>query len=181
MADSKKEYQRILDQLWHSDKWPEARECLLKWLNEFPDDHWILAHIAETYYQEKNYPPAVEYAQRAWKLEPRCPLVLWEYSEILRMMKRYNEAESIYRGLIHRGAKRIAYGECGEGIRSARRLVNDCYYALSYIEAKRGEFVPAKRHMERHLANRSRNCPSFFALRNAKIGLDKYINKGIRP
>ena len=144
MADTKKEKQQIFNQLWGEDRISELRTFLFKWLNEEPDEHWILAQIAETYYLEEYFTESLEYAEKAYKIAPRCPLVIWEYAESLLRLGKNDDVEPLYRSLIRRGVKRIAYGECGEGIRAARMLVNDCRYALGFILANKGEFGSAK-------------------------------------
>ena len=93
---------------------------LNKLLEEEPDSHWVLSRLSNTYYEERNYEKALEYVVQALELAPHCPLVLWDYAGTLDMLEYDEEAVQVYRKLIRRGDNRIAYGECGEGIRKAR-------------------------------------------------------------
>jgi len=172
MSNTKKEKQQIFNQLWKENNWTELREYLQKWLEEEPDDHWLLAQLAETYYLEKQFDKALELAEKAWKIAPRCPLTIWEYSESLIRLGKYYEAEPLYRSILQRGVNRIAFGECGEGIRAARTLVNDCRYSLGLIQANKGDFRLAEKYIRKHIASRNRNCTSLFRLREVKKDLN---------
>ncbi len=170
MADLKKsrEQTQIIDNLSKEEKWDEARIFILEWLKDEPDNHWLLAQLSETYYQQSKYEMALQYIQQALQIAPNCPLVLWDYAEILDMLDRNEDASMIYKSLIRRGVPRIAYGECGEGIRWARGLVNDCRYKLGLVYASMGEFRLASKYIKSHITSRSRNSPSLFNLRDVK-------------
>jgi tetratricopeptide (TPR) repeat protein len=161
------EYNRLCKE----KKWDKARLLLLEWLKDEPDDHWLLTNIGETYFEEKNYTKALEYEQEALKLHPYCPLVLWDYANSLDMLERYEDAIPIYKKLIKRGVKRIAYGKCGEGISSARMLVNDCRYNLGLVYATLGDFDLAIRFVRMHIANRDRKTRSIYNLHYVKKDL----------
>jgi tetratricopeptide (TPR) repeat protein len=175
-----KENQLLFNKLWKESNWKELETCLLKWIGEDPESHWLLAQLAEVYYLQKQFDKALEYAEKAWKLAPHCPLAIWEYSESLHRLGEDAKAEPLYRGLIRRGVKRIAYGECGEGIRATRMLVNDCYYPLGVILANKGDFGLAKKYITKHITNRNQNCTSLFRLREVKKDLT-LITRGIKP
>jgi len=173
MAEVKKDREKtlIFNQLFKKGKWTEARSHILEWLKDEPDHHWLLAQLSEIYFQEYHYEKALEYAEKALQIAPRCPLVLWVYAEALDILKRHDDASKVYKRLIRRGVTRTAYGECGEGIRWARSLVNDCRYKLSIYYAGLGDFRIASKYIKAHIANRNRNCPSVFSLREAKKDL----------
>lgn len=156
---------------YKEENWNSARKILLKLIKDYPDDHWFLTRLSNTYYEEKNYIKALEYVEKARKIAPRCPLVLWDYAGTSDMLNNNEGAIRIYKGLIRRGVKRIAYGECGEGIRWARSLVNDCRYKLGLIYAKMGDFGLAINFLRAHIANRNRNCYSIYHLRKVKKDL----------
>jgi tetratricopeptide (TPR) repeat protein len=177
---TKKEKQQIFNELWKENKWTELREYLFKWLKEEPDDHWLLTQISDSYYLQKYFNEALEYAQKAFEVDAHCPMVIWQFAECLLRLERYEEAEPLYRNLIQRGVKRLAYGKCGEGLRSAKTLVNDSRYALGYILANKSEFKRAERYLKKHIANRSPNCTSRLKLREVKKDLET-IMRGEKP
>ncbi len=170
MVDLKKsrEQTQIINRLSKEEKWAEARAYILEWLKDEPDSHWLLTNLSGTYYEERNYEKALEYVEQALRVAPRCPLVLWDYAGTLAMLERNEEALRVYNSLIRRGVDRIAYGECGEGIRRARSLINDSRYRLGRIYASMGKFHLASKYLKAHIANRSRNCPSIYNVRDVK-------------
>jgi tetratricopeptide (TPR) repeat protein len=171
----KKKNQQIFNQLWDEDRWTELREFLIKWLNEEPDNHWILLHIAEANYQEKHFEQALEYAEKAYRFAPRCPLAMWEYAETLDRVGRHEEAAMVYKKIIRKGINRVAYGECGEGIRWARQIINDSHYVLGVIYAGKGEFALAKKYVKKYISNRYCKYESRFYLREAKKDLAQIL------
>ncbi|MFC2005300.1 tetratricopeptide repeat protein [Chloroflexota bacterium] len=168
VISNKREKSRMIDQLFKEEKWVEARTYFLEWLKDEPDSHWLLTRLSETYYEERAYDKALEYVEQALKIAPLCPLVLWDYATTLDMLDRNEDALQVYKRLIRRGVSRIAYGECGEGIRWARSLVNDCRYRLGLLYADLGEYRLASKYIRAHIANRSRNCPSIYNVRDVK-------------
>jgi|WetSurMetagenome_2_1015567.scaffolds.fasta_scaffold310563_1 predicted Zn-dependent protease len=164
----KKEQSQIIARLFKEKQWREASNLVAKLLKQEPGDHWLQTQIAEIFYFEKQYDEALGYVETALKIAPRCPLVLWDYARILDNLKRYTEAIQVLKSLIRRGATNIAYGACGEGIREARKLVNDCRYRLGLAYASTGDFSIASKYIKMHIVNRNRNCSSIYNLREVK-------------
>jgi len=171
---------REVNNLILSEKYEEARALTLLLLEDEPDDHWLLVELAETYYEQKNYEKSIEYTEQALKISPHCPLVLWQHAGTLDMLKRSEDAVIIYKRLLRRGIQKIAYGECHEGIRWARSLVNDCRYRLGLVYADLGEFQNAIKYLNSHINHRNRNCYSIYDLRMVKKKL-ALILKGKNP
>jgi tetratricopeptide (TPR) repeat protein len=157
-----------IKQLFNQNKLAEVRKLILKLMKNNPDDHWLLARLSDTYFEERNYSKALEYIDKALNIAPRCPLVLWDYAETLDMLERNKEAMQIYKKLIRRGVNNIAYSECGEGIRWSRSIINDCYYRIGLIYGDISKWKLASKYIKLHIANRNRNCPSIYNLRNVK-------------
>jgi tetratricopeptide (TPR) repeat protein len=162
------------------EKWEEARLLLNKLLEEESDNHWVLARLSTTYYEERNYEKALEYIVQALDLAPRCPIVLWDYAGTLDMLGYNDDAIQAYQKLIHRGVNRIAYDECGEGIRKARSLINDCRYRLACIYADMDEFPLSRKYIQEYISHRNRNCISIYSLHDAKKR-QALINEGKNP
>lgn len=154
--------------LIEKEDWPAARKAINKELRSEPDDHWLLTRLALTYYEERKYTKALIYDERALNIAPKCPLVLWGYAGTLQMLARYCEAIVIYRGLIRRGVKRIAYGKCGEGLARARGLIADCWYRLSLIYEDLGDHSAMHRALVKHLKHRGPGCHSIYPLREVR-------------
>jgi putative addiction module component (TIGR02574 family) len=121
-----------------------------------------------TYYEEHDYQRALTIGQRAYRLMPRCPLVLWDLAGTLDMLGRHREAIAIYRRLVRRNIKSLAFGDCGEGLGWARSLVADCWYRLAGCASKLGRRTQAIRCYKQHLVMRGPGCRSIYPIKNVR-------------
>jgi tetratricopeptide (TPR) repeat protein len=160
-----------INRLFHEEKWEDARLFILQLLENVPNDHFLLSQLAATYYEQKDYQQALVILEQALMVTPRCPLVLYYYAGALDMLNRHEDAINVYKGLLRRGVRNIASGECRQEIREARSLVNDCRYRLGLIYADLGEFQIAKNYLNAHIIHRDQNCPSGYYLREVKKDL----------
>jgi len=158
---------RINRHFAHGD-YRRARTLLRGALRKKPKDHWLLTRLSATYYEERKYKTALRHSGRALKLAPRCPLVLWDYAGALDMLGNTQGAMRIWKRLLWRGEESIAYGECGEGVRWARSLLNDCRYRLALGYADLGRTSMAIRYLWDHIANRAPGISSNHSLSEAK-------------
>lgn len=159
---------RKIEQAIAADEWKSARGLIVRALENDPSDHWLLTRLALTYYEERNYELALEYSERAMALAPNCPLVLWDCAGALDMLGRETEAIDVWKGLIARGPEAIAEDECGEGLRAARSLVNDCRYRVGCALADLEDFMAAREMLAQHVAHRGKTTPSIYSLTEAK-------------
>lgn len=159
------------------EEWPKARLLIEKELKKSPDDHWLLTRLSSIYYEEYEYEKSLELSKKAIKLAQQCPLVLWDYAGSLDMVGKHKEAIAIWKKLIKKGIEAIAYGECGEGIRWARSLLNDCRYRISWSYEKLGNLEDAIKFLQDHIANRSPGIPSIYGLSGVKRELSDLLKK----
>jgi len=139
-----------IEQLIDADDWEAARSLIEARLLQEPGSHWLLARLALTYYEQRQYEKALEISNHALSLAPECPLALWEFGGALDMLGRWEEAERVYSGLIARGVDHVAYGDCGEGLDWAMSLFADCEYRRASCFAKSGEPNQAKEALARY-------------------------------
>jgi tetratricopeptide (TPR) repeat protein len=165
---------RKIENLLRKEKWMEARRLIKTELRSQPADHWLLARLALTYYEQFDYGRALAIGQRAYKLAPHCPLVLWDLAGTFDMLERYREAGVIFRRIIQRGVQSIAFDDCGEGLGWARGLVADCWYRLARLHGKRGRRRDAVRCYQQHLAMRGPGCRSIYPLQKVRGELHDY-------
>lgn len=157
--------------------WPGTRRLVRTALRKSPDSHWLITRLALTYYEEKDYARSLDILRRAFDLAPNCPLVLWDLAGTFDMLERYGEAMAIYRRLIRRGVKSIAFGDCGEGIAWARGLQADCWYRLARCQKKQGRTARAIQNFKKHLALRGPGCRSIYPL----AGVRREIALAVSP
>ncbi len=151
----------------------QGRKILLRLLKSEPDDHWLLSRISSCYYEERNYRKALVYSTEAIKFAPSCPLALMDHAACLDMLGRGKEAIEIWRRLLRKGKRKIAVGECGEGIRSAKEIVNSCRYRLGVAYADLGRRDLAIRYLKLHLKFRQRGIPCPQTKREVKARLKR--------
>jgi tetratricopeptide (TPR) repeat protein len=150
------------------ERWKEAQRLIRRALRAEPDSHWYWATLGLTYHEQFDYDKSLECAEKALELAPHCPLVLWHYAGALHMQGLAKEALAVWKKLIKRGVNAIAHGECGEGIASARSLVNDCNYRVASCYAWIGQKALAARYFRRYLENRHKGVRSVYSLADVK-------------
>ena len=148
--------------------WPGTRRLVRAALRKNPESHWLVSRLSLTYYEEQDYARSLILSQRAFDLAPDCPLVLWDLAGTFDLLERYKEAMAIYRRLLRRGVKAVAFDDCGEGIPWARGLLADCWYRLACCQKKQGRRVRAIQCFEKHLALRGPGCRSIYRLRDVR-------------
>ncbi|MEW6619835.1 MAG: hypothetical protein AB1422_10955 [bacterium] len=159
------------------EEWRKARLLISRELKKSPDDHWLVTRLGSIYYEEYEYEKSLELSEKAMKLAPKCPLVLWDYAGSLDMVNKNKEAIAIWKKLLKKGVEAIAYGDCGEGVRWARSLLNDCRYRISRSYEKLGNISASIRFLEEHIANRSPGIPSIYDLSVVKRELSELLLK----
>ena len=137
---------------------------MMKKLRRKPKSHWLLTRLSSTYYEERKYSKALALCKRAVKLAPVCPLALWDYACTLDMTGNCKKAIAIWKKLLRRGADAVAYNECGEGLRWARSLLNDCKYRIGIAYRKMGNRRLATSFLRKHCEGRSPSIPSIYKL-----------------
>jgi tetratricopeptide (TPR) repeat protein len=146
-----------------ANDWPKARRLIREGLRKERDNHW-LTRLSLTYYDQKQYRKSLQYVTQALQIAPYCPLAVWDYAGTLDMLGRKKRALQVFQWLISWGEKRIAYGQCGEGIRFARSLIADCYYRIARIHEDRRERGKTLQAYRQHLLRRKRGVRSIYPL-----------------
>ena len=159
---------RRIDRAMDKEDWEAARRQIRQELAEEPSDHWLTTRMATTFYEQRDYPAALKWSEKALRLAPECPLVLWDYACALDMTGREQAAIAVWLSLIERGAERIAADECGEGSRWAESLVNDSRYRAALSSFDLGKDEEALRLLREHLAHRKPGLPSLYPLREVR-------------
>ena len=153
-----------IEKLIDAEDWPRARKAVRDELRSSPTSHWLLTRLALTYYEERRYKLALKYSLKALAEAPNCPLALWDYAGALEMLDQPQAALSVFLHLIRRGIRPIAFGDCGDGLASARGLIADCHYrrASCYVALRRPKM--AIKAFKTHLALRGAGCRSIYSI-----------------
>jgi tetratricopeptide (TPR) repeat protein len=167
-SEKQKRAAATIERAISANDWPRARRLIRERLREERDNHWLLTRLSLTYYEQKQYRKSLQYVTQALQIAPHCPLAVWDYAGTLDMLRRKKKALHVFRWLISWGEKRMAYGECGEGIRFARSLIADCYYRIARIYEERRERGKAMRAYRQHLLRRKRGVRSIYPLSDVR-------------
>lgn len=168
---------RCIEAAIEREDWLKARRLIREGLRRKPGDHWLLARLALTYYEQRQYRRALHYDVKALNVEPYCPLAVWGYAGTLDMLERRKEALQVFRWLISWGEDRLAYGQCGEGIQRALSLIADCFYRIAKIYEQTGQRKKAITAYKAHLGKRNTATRSIYPLKQVRNSL-KTLEKG---
>ncbi len=166
--------QRI-DYYLDQEEWSKARRLISYARKNEPKSHWLLTRLNSAYLGEHRDLEALAASKKAFKLAPHCPLILWDYANVLAILKQHQQAIRIWKKLLARGVDRIAFDECGEGLRWARSLVNDCLYRIGASLGELGKPRLAQCYIQEHLSHRSPGTPSIYSRAFVKRRLKKKI------
>ena len=157
---------RQLESLQQDEQWREAIQLTRELIAESHENHWLLTRQSLNYHGAGRNRMALRFSEKALKLAPHCPLVLWDYACVLRMLGRQTEVRAVYRRLLSRGVDRIANGTCGEGKRWAESLLLDCRYGIAMCYWDEDKLGMAERYFRAHLELRRPGLPSLYSLRD---------------
>ncbi len=158
----KKKISNILNEYIMDEKWDEAEKILKDELEKTPEDHWLITQLSEIYYEKKDYETALKLSSKAIKLAPNCPLAINDYALHLYMHEKDDLAIENWNKLLQKGVKKIAYGECGEGIQQAKSMLNDVRMRMALSYSETGQKDKASFYYNEHLNNRQRGLFSNF-------------------
>lgn len=169
---------RRIAELVRKELWADARRLLRLELKESPESHWLLTRLGATCYEQHRYKTALRIERKALRLSPQCPLVLWDIAGSLDALGNRRASVRIWRRLMARGVQELAHGECGEGVRWARSLINDCRYRIGCADKEAGNNRSAAKYLRAYLAHRRRGVGSIYSLRDARKELDGLVSPG---
>lgn len=155
-ASHSQEVNRLVNEYFDQGDYRTAISLLQKEIAQHPDEHWPYAQLAISHYELKEYEAALRYSEKAVSLSPECPLTLDYHASILLANGRAEQALAMWNYLLNKNIYEVAYGECGEGMRFAKSLLNDARFSVgdAYLELKDKE--KALFYYKAHLGNRQR-------------------------
>jgi tetratricopeptide (TPR) repeat protein len=168
-----------LDYYFRTENWKKARESIYFELLRKPQDHWLMTRLSMTYYEEYDYKNSLKISTEAFKIAPNCPLVLWDYAAALQMNKMGKDALIIWKKIITKGEYKIANDECGEGLKWARSLINDCRFRIGMYYVHEKKIKLGYRYLLQHLKVRKLRMGSIYNLKMIKkqiLKLESEIN-----
>jgi tetratricopeptide (TPR) repeat protein len=162
-----------IESLIDKRKWKQAQQRLYHELAQSPTDHWVWFNLSLAHYEQGQYETALKCAQRAVELRSQCPLALWHYAGSLYMTGHEQQALAIWTILLTLDVEEVAYGECGEGMDAALRLINDVHYRIGRCYQHQGKQDLAIQSFEKYLHNRAHGVESTYDDAPIKALLEK--------
>ena len=105
-------------------EWNTIVAYLKRKCREFPNEYWLKTKLAEyLYFQDDK--SCLRYAEAAYQMAGEDMLVVYNYACALYLDERYADAFQKLQIIKDRGLDYIAYSEHGEGLRWAKKLMND--------------------------------------------------------
>jgi tetratricopeptide (TPR) repeat protein len=156
-----------INALFHEGKWEKARQLIRADLADDPENHWLLARLATTFYEQRRYGEARKYAERAQAIVPECPLALWELAGALQMLgktraalARYTQIVGLGLAVLHSDGK--SFDGCWEDPAWAMSLMTDAMYRKGLCCQRLGESRLAWKSFVGHLALRLQGATSIY-------------------
>lgn len=172
----KRDAGKLIERELNAERWAAARKLIVAELKRAPKDHWLMARLSVTFYEQRKYDHALYWDAMALQEAPYCPLAVWGYASDLQMLGRNGEALAVFRWLASWDENYLAKGECGEGIRRARSLVTDCFYRIACIwEAKR-QWKRSAAALQTYLTRRTNGSSSIYGLRDVKAHYKRVLS-----
>ena len=170
-----------VNDLFKSEKWPQARNVLEQELQKTPDSHWVLDRLSVTYYEQRQYQTALKYIKKAFAQAPNCPLVLWDFAGTCAALGQTDKAIQKYGTLIELYPDGFSKDECGEDMNWASSLVMDCFFRLGVCFQALKTNDMARLFFEDYinLRKKHKSLPSLYSATDAKkrkAMVEKYVS-----
>lgn len=140
---------REIEALLDDAQWARARWLIQATLVEAPEDHWLLAQLGLAYFEQGDAASALPVLERAVRLAPRCPLVLWYYGAVLDSLGKAATSMAVFRALVETGVDILSDGECGLGRERAKAVMARSYERLRRLHCAEGRDEQAQRCFDR--------------------------------
>ena len=166
--------------LYDAEQWPRAEKLLRRMLVREPQSGWLWSRLSSVVYEQHRYREALTFAKKALRLQPTDPLFRWDYAGALWALGRFEEAASEYRRLIRRGPALAGTVDCGEGVRWASELINDCRFCLAECHDALGKRRLAARWFREYMEQRRAGVRGCLTIREAQARMRQGGSRGSR-
>lgn len=149
------------------NKYNEAKIMIEGEMRNNRNDPWLISNYAIVLYELRDYKKALMYSSKAIKSEKNDPLFLNYHAVILNANNRENDAAKIWKYLLNRDIRKLAFEDCQEGILWVKSLQNDIRFSLALLYKSINNFKLAKKYIQEHLKYRTRGQFSLHTKKDA--------------
>jgi tetratricopeptide (TPR) repeat protein len=136
---SPSKYEDEIDALLDAEAWTSARWLLARRVRQTPHEHRCFTRLALTWLGEGRVEEARADIDRAARLAPLCPEVLFIRGAVLEACGEQDSAVAVLRALTCGGAAALTTGDCGLQLERAREILADGLLRLGRLYQARGE------------------------------------------
>ena len=156
-----------LNQLIRQKKYRAASNLLRKMVEQAPEDGYLLTRMANDLWDDRKNEEALQYADRAKKVEPTDPYVIYTRARVLWALDKNEEAIAEWDNILNMSEHDLK--ESGYRPMWIKTFVNEARYykALSLRALFRDKEALAL--MEEHLKNRGKGVRSNFTKKEATL------------
>ncbi|MDB5157709.1 MAG: Tetratricopeptide repeat-containing protein [Mucilaginibacter sp.] len=171
------EAEKLLDRFYveyHNENYSDAIELLkVVQQHEKRNSFWIYSRLSSCYYELRNYDTALSYAEKAYKLMPKSPLVLWDYAGALIMLKKERKAIKLLSRLQAMDDDLTLYGFNMPEKKWMQSLKLDSNFLIGKAYYIIREDQLAKDYFARYLAQRKKELKTIYKKKDALDYLKK--------
>jgi tetratricopeptide (TPR) repeat protein len=153
---------------YHNKKFNEAIESLHSiQLLEGKRSFWIYSRLSSCFYELKDYEQAANYGRLSYKLQPKSPLVLWDYGGALIMAKKEKKAIKLLQRLTEMDDDLTKYGFEKPDRRWMQSIKTDANFLIGKAYYTICEDVLAKKYFNIYLEKRKRGIKTLYSKADA--------------
>ncbi len=135
---------------------------------------WINSRLSSCYYELRDYAKAVEYGKRAYKLQPKSPLVLWDYAGALIMAQQEKKGIRLLLRLQSMDDDLTLYGFADADCKWMQSLKRDANYLIGHAYYIIMKDDLAKQHFQQYVAQRKKGLRTIYSKKKALKYLKKF-------
>ncbi|MES2809826.1 MAG: hypothetical protein V4619_14445 [Bacteroidota bacterium] len=142
---------------YENKNYSKAKDLLLFIINQDNrKSFWVYSRLSSCYYELREYDKALKYATLAYRLQPKSPIVLWDYAGVLIAVKKERRAIKLLFKIQEMQDDLTIYGFSHPQKNWMRAIKNDCNFLIAKAYYIICEDELAKEYFNKYLLSRSK-------------------------
>lgn len=157
-----------VDQLLEKRMFRDARRLIIKQLQKCPENMSLLKKLAQCYYCEDDTNMALQSIERALKICPKKPSLMWDAVWLNYEDNNFNEAIRLAHGILKTKNKNLLNRELEpRNLNWIKSLKNDCCLLLGLCYYEQKERTLSKKWLNKYVTARKSGIKSQFNIKDA--------------
>ncbi|MCK5600361.1 hypothetical protein KAR91_00725 [Candidatus Pacearchaeota archaeon] len=157
-----------VDKLLRKNLSQDAKQLVIKQLQKYPENIFLLEKLAQCYYCEDNTNMALQSISRALKVCPKKPSLIWNAVWLNYEDSNFNKAIILANDILKTNNKTLLNEELDpRSLGWIKSLKNDCCLMLGLCYYEQKERILAKKWLKKYIAARKRGIKSQFSIKDA--------------